>query len=70
VEADRSVMALCRELHAATVFVLVRGMWGWCFAYGQLDSADRCVLSAVTGQPVENHRVVCSQGLAIRTVWK
>jgi len=43
-------MALCRELPAATVLVLVCWMWGWWVAYGQLESADRCVLSAVTGQ--------------------
>ena len=59
-EADRTVMALCRELLAATVLVLVRWMWGW-VAYGQLESADRCGLSAVTGQTVGNRRAVCSQ---------
>ena len=48
-EADPSVMALCRELLAAAVLVLVRRVWGWCVAYGRLESADRCVLSAVNG---------------------
>jgi hypothetical protein len=47
VEADRSLMALCRELLSVAVFVLVRWMWGWWVAYGKLESADRCVLSAV-----------------------
>jgi hypothetical protein len=47
VEADPSVMALCKELFAVTVLVLGRRVWGWWVADGQLESADRCVLSAV-----------------------
>jgi len=40
-------MALCGELLAVTALVLVRRIWDWCVADGQLENADRCVLSAV-----------------------
>jgi hypothetical protein len=67
-EADPTVMALCRELREVTVLVFVRRAWGWWVAFGQLECADRCVLPAVTGQTVGNRRAVCSQGRAIRSV--
>jgi len=51
-------MALCRELLAVTMLVLVHRMWGWWVAYGQLQSADRCVLSAVTGQTIVLHTIL------------
>lgn len=37
------------EFYGTVHCALMRWMWGW-VAYGQLEGADRCGLSAVTGQ--------------------
>ena len=69
-EADRSVMALYRELLSVAALVLLRRMWGLWDAYWLLQSAERCVLSAVTGQAVGNRIAGCSPGRIIHTVWQ
>jgi hypothetical protein len=67
VEADRSVMALCRELLAVTSCT-------GCEVGGSLTGSYRVQIvlccPLLTGQTVGNRRAVFSQGRAIRRMWK